>query len=75
MRVRGPAQALAQIKDHMVYFEGVVFSLDGKQKIDIKKEVKLSEAKDLGKTSAEEVLRKGGDKLMQEIRNENSTVH
>ena len=45
------------------------------QKIDIKKEVKLSEAKDLGKISAEEVLQKGGDKLMQEIRNENSALH
>ena len=65
----------AQIKDQKVYFDGVVFSLDGKQKIDIKKEVKLSDAKGLGKTSAEEVLQKGGDKLMQEIRNENSTVH
>ena len=70
-----PIGALAQIKDLTVYFEGVVFSLDGKQKIDIKKEVKLSDVKDLGKTSAEEVLQKGGDKLMQEIRNENSTVH
>ncbi|MCR9227791.1 MAG: hydroxymethylbilane synthase [Flavobacteriaceae bacterium] len=70
-----PIGALAQIKDKTVYFEGVVFSLDGKQKIDIKKEVKLSEAKDLGKSSAKEVLQKGGDKLMQEIRNENSTVH
>jgi hydroxymethylbilane synthase len=70
-----PIGALAQIKDKTVYFEGVVFSLDGKQKIDIKKEVKLSDAKALGKTSAEEVLQKGGDKLMQEIRNENSTVH
>jgi len=70
-----PIGALAQIKDITVYFEGVVFSLDGKQKIDIKKEVKLSEAKNIGKTSAEEVLQKGGDKLMQEIRNENSTVH
>ncbi|HBU79728.1 MAG TPA: hydroxymethylbilane synthase [Muricauda sp.] len=70
-----PIGALAQIKDQKVYFDGVVFSLDGKQKIDIKKEVKLSDAKGLGKTSAEEVLQKGGDKLMQEIRNENSTVH
>jgi len=70
-----PIGALAQIKDQTVHFEGVVFSLDGKQKIDIKKEVKLSEAKDLGKISAEEVLRKGGDKLMQEIRNENSALH
>ncbi|MDF0714662.1 hydroxymethylbilane synthase [Muricauda sp. 334s03] len=70
-----PIGALAQIKDETVCFEGVVFSLDGKQKIDIKKQVKLSDAKGLGKTCAEEVLQKGGDKLMQEIRNENSTVH
>ena len=70
-----PIGALAQIKDQTVHFEGVVFSLDGKQKIDIKKEVKLSEAKDLGKISAEKVLQKGGDKLMQEIRNENSALH
>ncbi len=70
-----PIGALAQIKDDTVYFEGVVFSLDGKQKVDIKKEVKLSDAKGLGKTCAEEVLQKGGDKLMQEIRNENSALH
>ncbi|MBO0342202.1 MAG: hydroxymethylbilane synthase [Bacteroidota bacterium] len=70
-----PIGALAQIKDETVYFEGVVFSLDGRQKIDIKKEVKLSNVQGLGKISAEEVLQKGGDKLMQEIRNENSTVH
>ncbi|MBO0331027.1 hydroxymethylbilane synthase [[Muricauda] lutisoli] len=70
-----PIGALAQIKDETVYFEGVVFSLDGKQKIGIKKEVKLSNVQRLGKISAEEVLQKGGDKLMQEIRNENSTVH
>nr|WP_297786508.1 hydroxymethylbilane synthase [uncultured Allomuricauda sp.] len=70
-----PIGALAHIKDKTVYFEGVVFSLDGRQKIDIKKEVKLSNVQGLGKISAEEVLQKGGDKLMQEIRNENSTVH
>ena len=70
-----PIGALAQIKDRKDYFEGVVFSLDGKQKIDIKKEVKLSDAQGLGKRSAEDVLQKGGDKLMQEIRNENNTVH
>lgn len=70
-----PIGALAQIKDKKVHFKGVVFSLDGKQKIEIKKEVKLSEAKNLGKACAEEVLKNGGDKLMQEIRNENSAVH
>jgi len=70
-----PIGALAQIKDRALHFEGVVFSLDGTRKIDIKKEVKLSDAKDLGKMCAEEVLQKGGDKLMQEIRNENSALH
>ncbi|MEE1961728.1 hydroxymethylbilane synthase [Allomuricauda taeanensis] len=70
-----PIGALAQIKDQKVFFEGVVFSLDGKQKIDIKKEVKLAEAKGLGETCAKEVLAKGGDKLMQQIRNENSALH
>ncbi|MBO0320858.1 hydroxymethylbilane synthase [Muricauda sp. CAU 1633] len=70
-----PIGALAQVKDESVYFEGVVFSLDGKQKIDIKKEVKLSDAPGFGKACAEEVLQKGGDKLMQEIRNENSALH
>ncbi|MBR9855053.1 MAG: hydroxymethylbilane synthase [Algicola sp.] len=70
-----PIGALAQIKDQKVYFDGVVFSLDGKQKIEIKKEVKLTDAKHLGETCAEEVLQNGGEKLMQEIRNENSAVH
>ncbi|MCK0161093.1 hydroxymethylbilane synthase [Allomuricauda sp. F6463D] len=70
-----PIGALVQIKDQTVYFEGVVFSLDGKQKIDIQKEIKLADSKGLGKACALEVLQKGGDKLMQEIRNENSAVH
>lgn len=70
-----PIGALAQIKDQKVFFEGVVFSLDGKQKIEIKKDVKLSEAKGFGEICAKEVLAKGGDKLMQEIRNENSALH
>lgn len=70
-----PIGALATIKDQSVYFEGALFSLDGKQKISAKKEVKLSEAKGLGKACAQEVLEKGGDKLMQEIRNENSALH
>ena len=70
-----PIGALVQIKDQTVYFKGVVFSLDGKQKIDILKEIKLADSKGLGKACALEVLQKGGDKLMQEIRNENSAVH
>lgn len=70
-----PIGALAQIKDQTVYFKGVVFSLDGKQKIDIQKQVKPTNSDGFGKMCALEVLKKGGDKLMQEIRNENSAVH
>ncbi|WP_228236780.1 hydroxymethylbilane synthase [Allomuricauda sp. M10] len=70
-----PIGALAQIKDQKVFFEGVVFSLNGKQKIEIKKDIKLSDAKGFGEICAKEVLAKGGDKLMQEIRNENSALH
>lgn len=70
-----PIGALAQIKDQKLHFEGVLFSLDGKQKIGIKKEIKLTDAKGLGALCAKEVLGKGGDKLMQEIRNENSALH
>ncbi|MAU14819.1 MAG: hydroxymethylbilane synthase [Muricauda sp.] len=70
-----PIGALAQIKDQTVFFKGVVFSLDGKQKIDIQKQVKSTNSDGFGKICALEVLEKGGDKLMQEIRNENSAIH
>lgn len=70
-----PIGALTQIKEQTVHFEGVLFSLDGKQKIAINKNVPLSEANGLGEQCAKEVLQQGGDKLMQEIRNENSALH
>lgn len=70
-----PIGALAQIKEQTVHFEGVLFSLDGKQKITVNKSVPLNQANGLGQQCAKEVLQQGGDKLMQEIRNENSALH
>ncbi|WP_420321070.1 hydroxymethylbilane synthase [Flagellimonas sp.] len=70
-----PIGALAQIKDQKVYFEGVLFSLDGKEKIRIEKNIPLSKAKGFGQACAKEVLEKGGDKLMEALRNENSALH
>ncbi|RYC52501.1 hydroxymethylbilane synthase [Flagellimonas olearia] len=70
-----PIGALAQIKEQTVHFEGVLFSLDGKQKITVNKSVPLNQANGLGEQCAKEVLQQGGDKLMQEIRNENSALH
>ena len=70
-----PIGALAQIKEQTVHFEGVLFSLNGKQKITVNKSVPLNQANGLGEQCAKEVLQQGGDKLMQEIRNENSALH
>ena len=63
-----PIGALATIKDNILNFKGVLFSLDGKQKIDVEKNVPLDEIKFLGKKCAEEVLQNGGAKLMKEIK-------
>lgn len=63
-----PIGALATIKDNILNFKGVLFSLDGKQKIDVEKNVPLSEIRSLGRKCAEEVLQNGGVKLMKEIK-------
>ncbi len=70
-----PIGALAEIKDQVVYFKGVLFSLDGTEKIGIEKNLPLSKAKSFGQACAKEVLDKGGDKLMEALRNENSALH
>lgn len=63
-----PIGALATIKDNILNFKGVLFSLDGKQKIDVEKNVPLEEINSLGKKCAEKVLQNGGAKLMKEIK-------
>ncbi|TMU54935.1 hydroxymethylbilane synthase [Flagellimonas algicola] len=70
-----PIGALAHMENENVQFKGVLFSLDGRQKLQIEKTVSLASAKELGQKCAKEILQKGGDKLMEEIRNENSALH
>ncbi|RDY59943.1 hydroxymethylbilane synthase [Flagellimonas nanhaiensis] len=70
-----PIGALAEVNDQSVHFKGALFSLDGKQKIEIEKNVPLSKTAKLGQKCAQEVLQKGGETLMKEIRNENSALH
>ena len=70
-----PIGALATLEDQTVHFEGVLFSLDGKQKIEVKRQIFLTEVKGFGARCAEEVLQNGGDKLMKAIKNENSALH
>jgi hydroxymethylbilane synthase len=65
-----PIGALAEYDEEKdtIEFKGVLFSVDGKQKIEIEKSVDISEWKKLGFHSAQEILNNGGAKLMIEIK-------
>lgn len=67
-----PIGALAQYDEEKdtIEFKGVLFSVDGKQKIAIEKSVDISEWKKLGFHSAQEILNNGGAELMVEIKNQ-----
>jgi hydroxymethylbilane synthase len=63
-----PIGALATIQDNEIHFEGNLFSIDGKEKLEIKKTVALAQWSDFGKKCAETVLENGGTALMKTIR-------
>jgi hydroxymethylbilane synthase len=65
-----PIGALAQYDEEKdtIEFKGVLFSVDGKQKIEIEKSVDISEWKKLGFHSAQEILNNGGAELMTAIK-------
>ncbi|WP_074405663.1 MULTISPECIES: hydroxymethylbilane synthase [Aquimarina] len=65
-----PIGALAEIKGNIIYFKGALFSLDGNDKIEVNKEVKISDVDNLGKICAQEILNNGGHELMKEIKAE-----
>ena len=65
-----PIGALAKYNEpnDTIEFEGVLLSIDGKQKLEISKKVDISEWKKLGFSCAKEILENGGNELMSEIR-------
>ncbi|WP_299433883.1 hydroxymethylbilane synthase [uncultured Aquimarina sp.] len=63
-----PIGALAEIKGNQIYFTGVLFSLDGKDKIEVCKTIKIEDRKDFGIQCAQEVLNSGGRELMKKIK-------
>ena len=65
-----PIGALAIFIEDEIVFKGVLFSLDGKEKIEINKTVPLEEWKKLGFIAAKEILDNGGVSLMESIRNQ-----
>lgn len=70
-----PIGALATITDEKLSFKGVLFSPDGKKKIEFSKTVLKNDAKDLGEFAANYILSKGGKKLMQETIEVNKTFN
>ncbi len=54
--------------DDTLFFKGILLSLDGKQKIEISKNVPIEDWKKLGFHSAQEILNNGGAQLMAEIK-------
>ena len=65
-----PIGALAKFieQDDTIEFNGVLLSIDGKQKLEINKKVAISEWKKLGYNLAKEILDNGGTELMAEIK-------
>ena len=55
-------------KEDTINFKGVLLSIDGKQKLEIDKNVDISEWKKLGFNAAQEILNNGGTELMIEIK-------
>ena len=62
-----PIGALAMNWDETIKFRGVLFSPDGKNKIEFYKEVEADNISDLGEYAANYILDRGGKKLMREI--------
>jgi hydroxymethylbilane synthase len=63
-----PISALAQLKNNQLHFSGNIFSLDGKEKVEVEKIFSIDE-QEAGAIAANEILSNGGDKIVEAIRN------
>ncbi len=63
-----PSFGYAWLEGQTVTLKAGIISLDGKELIKIKKSAPIEEGKELGKGIANEVLAKGGDRILREIR-------
>lgn len=65
-----PIGALATVIDGEIRFEGVLSSIDGREKLHIEKVVSVDNYEGFGDECAEEVLQNGGLAIMEKIRND-----
>jgi hydroxymethylbilane synthase len=66
-----PISALARMEGDQVVFEGNILSKDGTQKQAIKKTIRATDASGLGWAAAQELLKNGGQEILNGIRDEN----
>jgi hydroxymethylbilane synthase len=64
-----PISALAVVDNDYVHFKGSIFSLDGKEHVDIEKKTEIKNALSLGIEAGNEVLSNGGKQITEAIRN------
>lgn len=63
-----PIGAFAKFTEDTIEFKGALFSLDGKQKLEVEKVVPIEQWKKLGFELAKEILDNGGAELMKNIK-------
>ena len=63
-----PIGALAKINNNEIHFVGNLFSIDGKEKLEIERTISSDNWTDFGKECANEILEKGGATLMKSIK-------
>lgn len=59
-----PISALAEIENEKIIFTGNILSTDGKDKAEVSCEVRIEEANGLGERMAMEILKNGGQKIV-----------
>lgn len=65
-----PIGALAEIIEEKVLLKGCLFSLDGKEKLEIEKAVAKTDYLHFGKECALQILKNGGSELMAQIKSQ-----
>ena len=62
-----PAGIFAEVKGEKIFAKAIIASADGKNFVEEEKIARLDEAENFGKKFAEEMLAKGGEKILSEI--------
>jgi hydroxymethylbilane synthase len=65
-----PISALAEIKNGQLVFKGNLFSVDGKQRVDVEKTASIKDATNIGSEAAQELLSNGGQAIADTIQHE-----